>query len=300
VPALTDVLADLEDRLGAARGEPVALDGGLTNRNYRVRLGGGDYVVRLPGEDTAVLGIDRDVERAAAEAAAAAGIGPDVVAFARGCLVTRWVEARPLTGPEVARPELLAAVAGALRAIHAGPPMRSTFRGVHVGEAYRAATLERGGRVPAAYDEAHALIARIDAALAGPDHEPVPCHNDLLPANLLWDGRRLTVVDWDYAGMGDRTFDLGNLAVNCGFGAAEEEALVAAYFGAPDPRRLAAVRLQRLVSDFREAMWGVLQAAVSTLDVDYGAYAQQHFDRLAAAAKTSPVDAWLEEVARAA
>ena len=116
--------------------------------------------------------------------------------------------------------------------------------------------------------------ARVRAALTDPEHEPVPCHNDLLSANVLDDGQRVRILDWEYAGMGDRYFDLGNLAVNNGFTGADDEALLGAYW--PDgcmPRRLAALRLMRVMSDFREGMWGVVQAAVSELDFDFAGYA---------------------------
>ena len=136
---------------------------------------------------------------------------------------------------------------------------------------------------PDGYHEAAAAAARIAAALTGPDHEPVPCHNDLLPANFLYDGDRIRIVDWEYAGMGDRFFDLGNLAVNNAFGPDDEERLIAGYFGEPGQRRLAALRLMRVMSDFREAMWGAVQDVVSELDFDYAAYRDEHFERLLAA-----------------
>jgi thiamine kinase-like enzyme len=88
------------------------------------------------------------------------------------------------------------------------------------------------------------------------------------------------IVDWEYAGMGDPFFDLGNFSVNHGLSAAEDAALLAAYEGEARPERLARLRLMRVVSDFREAMWGVLQQAISTLDVDFVAYAAHHFGRL--------------------
>jgi thiamine kinase-like enzyme len=282
---LSDVLA----ALGGAESEPVALDGGLTNRNYRVRVAGEDVVVRLPGAQTDVLGIDRAAERAATEAAAAAGVGPEVVAFECGCLVTRFLPGKPLDAAGVRAH--LAQVAAALRLVHAGPTLPAAFNGFRIVEAYHDATLARGGTVPPDYDTAHALAVRIEAALPS---DLVPCHNDLLPANLLWDGVGVKIVDWEYAGMGDRFFDLGNLAVNNGL---DDAAVLEAYFGEVTPPRLAALHLMRLMSDFREAMWGVLQAAVSDLDEDFGAYAREHFDRLAAVAASSPIDRWLADAA---
>jgi thiamine kinase-like enzyme len=109
-----------------------------------------------------------------------------------------------------------------------------------------------------------------------------PCHNDLLNANFIDDGERIRIVDWEYAGMGDPFFDLGNFSVNHGLDADEDAILLAAYEGVARPARLARLRLMRVVSDFREAMWGVLQQALSTLDVDFAAYAELHFERLLA------------------
>jgi thiamine kinase-like enzyme len=150
-----------------------------------------------------------------------------------------------------------------------------------VVEAYRDAAGARGVDAGEDFQWAHELAGRIEQALQGPEHEPVPCHNDLLAGNLLHDGTGVRIVDWEYAGMGDRYFDLGNLSVNNGFSEEDDRAFLAAYWEEPcPPRRLAAVRLQRLMSDFREAMWGVLQSAVSTLDFDFAAYAGEHFSRL--------------------
>ena len=111
----------------------------------------------------------------------------------------------------------------------------------------------------------------------------MPCHNDLLPANLLHDGEALRIVDWEYAGMGNRYFDLGNLSVNNGFNEAGDEWLLECYWGEPcTRRRLATLRLMRIMSDLREAMWGVVQQAISELDFDFADYAQEHFERVRA------------------
>jgi thiamine kinase-like enzyme len=103
-----------------------------------------------------------------------------------------------------------------------------------------------------------------------------PCHNDLLNANFIDDGGRLRIVDWEYAGMGDPFFDLGNFAVNHELDAEGERALLEVY-GSDDG---VALVLMRFMSDFREAMWGLVQQAISELAFDFGAYAQDHFERL--------------------
>ena len=131
--------------------------------------------------------------------------------------------------------------------------------------------------MPAAFAPSLALAEGIREA-RGP--QPlVPCHNDLLNANFLDDGE-IRIVDWEYAGMGDRFFDLGNLSVNHDFGVVEDGLLLAGYFGEARPADLAALRLMRFMSDFREAMWGVVQTGISELDFDFPGYAAEHFERL--------------------
>jgi thiamine kinase-like enzyme len=124
----------------------------------------------------------------------------------------------------------------------------------------------------------------------------VPAHNDLLPANFLRDGDRMQLIDWEYAGMGDRWFDLGNFAVNNELDDDQEVQLLEAYFGEPtDDKRRATLKLFRFMSDFREAMWGVVQAGVSELDFDFREYAQKHFDRLKQARSDPRFAGWIEE-----
>jgi thiamine kinase-like enzyme len=282
-----DLLPRLEALLGPREGDPRPLSGGITNRNYVVRFGGTDHVVRVAGRDTALLGIDRAVERDATQAASQHGIAPEVTAFLEdvGCLVTRFVPGAPATADQVREPAVLARIAAALRIIHAGDALASRFDAFEIVETYRATTLQRGGSIPDAYDDAAAIAVEIRSLLTGPDHDPVPCHDDLLPANLLLDGDHVRIVDWEYAGTGDRFFDLANLAVNNGFDAGDERRLLELYFAeTATPRRCAHLALMRIMSDFREAMWGVVQATVSDLDVDFGAYADEHFERLLAAA----------------
>jgi thiamine kinase-like enzyme len=295
---LAAALAALEPVIGRAEGAPEPLDGGITNRNFRLRVGGDDVVVRLPGKDTELLGIDREAERAATAAAAGAGVGPEVVAYLTepACLVTRFIHGRPLTAEELRAPELLGQAAAALRAFHAGPPLPTTFDAFAIVDGYYATARARGARVPAAYPELRAGAAAIRATLRGPEHAPVPCHNDLLTANFLHDGERVRIVDWEYAGVGDRYFDLGNLSVNNGLSEDDDRRLVEAYWSEPcTPRRLAAVRLMRIMSDFREGMWGVVQTAISTLDFDFAAYGEEHLERVAAGLSDPRFATWLED-----
>jgi thiamine kinase-like enzyme len=261
-----------------ARFEP--LGGGITNHNVKVELDGEIYVLRVAGKDTNLLGIDRSVELEATRAAAALGIGPEVVDFVEpeGWLVTRFIDGAIPPLEQMREPRTLERVARALRAFHDGPPIPGSFDAFRVVETYRDTALARGGEIPAAYDWAHEVAGRIEAKRAGA--APVPCHNDLLNANFLDDGVGIRIVDWEYAGMGDRFFDLANFSINHELAEAGRDTLLRSYAGDLRDEDVAALELMRFMSDFREAMWGVVQRAVSTLDFDFDAYAREHFERL--------------------
>ena len=246
------------------------LGGGITNRNFKVGAGGQEFVLRIGGTDTELLGIDRAAEHAASRIAAELGLGPEVVAFIEpeGYLVTRFVDG------EVGKVDV-ERVGAALRLLHGGPALPGRFDSFRVVETYRITAREHGVAVPSAYDAAKELADRIERRRSGAPLRP--CHNDLLSANFIGDGTRFWLVDWEYAGMGDPFFDLGNFAVNHELAEEGENALLAAY-GSDEGDALV---LMRFMSDFREAMWGIVQLAISELDFDFAAYAEEHFERLA-------------------
>jgi len=269
---MEEILRKLAAELGPVESEPQALEDGITNRNFRVRFGGTDHVVRVCGKETELLGIDREAEREAAEIAHRAGLGPAVSSFLvdDNCLVTAFVDGRNLEPADVR--EDIDRIAGALHDIHhAHAYVHHTFSPFRVGEHYRTLTLERGGGLPDGCDEASAAARRIEGAL--PPFKPALCHNDLLPANLLDDGERLWFIDWEYAGMGDAFFDLGNLSAMNGFDVSDDTHLLEGYLGHCDEPDLARLRLHRAAAQYREGMWGVVQQVLSDLDHDFAAYA---------------------------
>jgi thiamine kinase-like enzyme len=278
-----------------------ALSGGITNRNYLITASGTSerYVIRLAGNDTHLLGISREVEHAATVAAAGVGIGPEVTAFIRpeGYLVTRFIVGEPVSLEQVHRPETLRRVADSIRRVHGGPAIPGLFVPLRIVEAYLALATSRGVPRPLAWDEAHAVGRRIERALLDAPIAMRPCHNDLLNANFIDDKERIRIVDWEYAGMGDPFFDLGNFSVNHDLGPDEDRILLGAYEGEVRSPRLARLTLMRIVSDFREAMWGVLQQGISSLDVDFVAYADEHFDRLLSNASGPAFEEQLGEAA---
>jgi thiamine kinase-like enzyme len=293
------IIDRLSGRLGTVGGEPVPLDGGITNRNFRLSFGGRECVLRLPGRDTELLGIDRAAERIASQRAAELGIAPPLIAADEDCLVTEFLPGAPIDGDRLRQDPSTAAQA--LRAFHdSGLQLPVRFWVPDLLVDYAEIVAQRGGTLPAGYRPAQELVARIAGVL--PLSDPVPCHNDLLPGNILTTDADLApvppdavLVDWEYAGMGHRLFDLGNLAVNNEFETDSQSRLLQAYFGEPpsDGRR-AALRLMMLVSDAREAAWGAVQGCISELDFDFLGYAEEHFTRMMRGAEDPRLKEWLD------
>ena len=265
------------------------LGGGITNHNVKIELDDGTAcVLRVAGQDTGLLGIDRRAEREATRAAAALGVGPEVLGFLEpeGWLVTRFIGGAVPPVDSLRSAEGLEAVARLLRVVHSGPPVPASFDSFRVVEAYRDTAAAHGSTRSPGPEAVWATARRIESVL--PPVEPKPCHNDLLQSNFIEDGSMLRLVDWEYAGMGDVFFDLANFAVNQELDEERRRALLEAYFGDVPEGAHEHLELMRFMSDFREAMWGVLQAAISRLEFDYDAYAAEHFERLERIAAEPP------------
>lgn len=262
------------------------LGGGLTNRNYRVDAGNQSYVVRVFGKDTALLGIDRDCEVACSRAAAESGVGPEVIAYLRehDAMIRRFVPGRVLVPEDIRQPAILCRAAELLRRYHERGSGTGRFSPFATVRNYHALALARGVVFPETLSDALQRLAGIEEELPSTD-PPCPCHNDLLAGNFIDDGVSLRIIDWEYGGMGDRFFDLGNLAANSEFNSDHELGLLEAYSGEVTPDHLRRLRLMRLASDMREAMWGFVQTAVSALDIDYPAYGRKHLERFLARAR---------------
>jgi len=259
--------------------EPQPLAGGITNLNFVVEDGGRKLLVRIGG-DIPEHNILRSAELAASRAAHAAGLAPAVRHAEPGALVLDFVEARPLTAEDVRDPANLDRLVALVRRCHReipkhfrGPaPMFWVFQALRdYGHRLREGKSPHRGDLPLLL----ASAARLEAAV-GPV-QIVFGHNDLLPANILDDGARLWLVDWEYAGFNGPTFDLGGLASNAGMDASQREALLAAYFDrVPDAglrRRFAAMTAASLL---RETMWSMVSELHSTIEFDYAAYTAEN------------------------
>jgi thiamine kinase-like enzyme len=152
-----------------------------------------------------------------------------------------------------AGPGTPARIAEALRRLHAGPRFRDDFDMVRLSAYYLRVVNERSIRIPDGYREHTASIPRIEAALAAHPTATVPCHNDLLAENYLDDGKRLWIVDYEYSGNNDPTFEIGNTAQELEFDEGRLAELVAAYFGEGTPSLMA--RAQAMIEGPEFEAW---------------------------------------------
>jgi thiamine kinase-like enzyme len=276
--------------------EPIA--GGLTNANYVVRVDGTAHFVRIPGADTDLLAVDRENELANNRAAAVTGIGPRVVHHVPelGALVLEFIPGRTMSNETLTAPGMPARVAASLRRLHAGPRFRRDFDMFRLTERYLRLCDERGFAVPDGYREGIAAVPRIEAAFAVHPLSTVPCHNDLLAENYVDDGTTLRIVDYEYSGNNDPTFELGNTCQELGWDEPRIRELCAAYFGQPTPALLARMKLNMIMSDVGWTLWAAIQARISTIDFGFWDWAEERWGRASAKLADPAFEEWLAEV----
>jgi len=257
------------------------LSGGITNRNFRVDTGGESFVLRIAGADTNLLGINREYEYAANLAAGELGIAPEVIYVIQpeGYLVTRFIPARPYPQEEITQPENIRRVVEIVRRIHAMPEIPGTFSVFRTIEDYAETAKRYSVKFPKNYDWMIERMKEAESALMT-DPKPLrPCHNDLLNANFLIDDQ-IYVLDWEYAGMGDVYFDLANFSDHHELSDKQDLWLLECYFGEVTDKKIAHLKIMKVMSDFREALWALVQIGISELDFDYPGYANRFFARV--------------------
>jgi len=250
--------------------EPI--EGGLTNTNYRLTVSGdARYCVRIPGADSSLLAIDREVEWRNTVAAAASGAGAGV-AYVVGdipVMVLEWIEGRPQTGEMLRNDDAVPLMAAACRRLHDGPAFVNEFDMFRIQEGYLRLIRERGFRIPATYEEHLPTVERIKAAMAVRAAPRVPCNNDLLAANYIDVGGAFRIIDYEYSGMNDPCFELGNTWAESELSDDQLALLCERYFGEHLANRVARARLWSIMSNYGWTLWAAIQQAVSDIDFDF-------------------------------
>ena len=275
------------------------LSGGLTNENYLVEVDGARYVMRLPGQSTELLSIDRENEVHNTKAAAETGIGPRVLEHVPGLdvMVLEFIPGPTMSAETLHSVHMARRMASSFRTLHSAPRFLHDFNMFRLIEYYLRIVDEHGVTIPRGYREKLPVVAEIERAVGVHALPAVSCHNDLLCENFIDDGESLRVVDYELSGNNDPCFDLGNTAQEALFDDDLREVLCEAYFGRPDPRQLARMNLFAVMSDVGWTLWGAIQAKISTIDYDFAGYYAGRWARAVAVMDTDRFQIWLREAA---
>lgn len=274
------------------------LSGGLTNRNLKVTTPDGTYVARSNRSHTELLGIDREAESVNTRAAEQAGIGAPFVEFRPdlGLLVIGFIEGRTFTDADLREPGQLGRLAEACRQLHDGPRFANDFDMFTRQAFYVRTCRERGFPIPEDYEAYDADFQRIRAALAVKPVATVPCNNDLLAGNIVDDGQKLWLIDYEYSGNNDPFFELGNSWTECRLDEDHLAELVTAYVGHESPALLARARLRAVTSRYGWSLWGFIQSAALADDLgfDFYAWGMERFDKAVGDFRSPEFATWLD------
>jgi thiamine kinase-like enzyme len=286
-------------RVSLWKGEKVdvsPLSGGLTNENYLVEAGGARYVIRIPGQSTELLAIDRANEVHNTVAAATTGIGPRVLEFIRegNLMVLEFIDGPTMSARTLQSIEMAGRMAASFRRLHAAPRFLRDFNMFRLIEHYLDIVDAHNVTIPADYRDRLPLVAEIERAVGAAALPSVPCHNDLLCENFIDDGSALRIVDYELSGNNDPCFDLGNTAQEAQFDDELRAALCEEYFGRLDERQLARMNLFAVMSDVGWTLWGAIQARISAIDYDFKAYYTARWERAVAVIESARLNELLE------
>jgi len=276
------------------------LSGGLTNTNYRVEVNGTPYVIRIPGPSTELLAIDRANEFHNTEAADDAGVGPHIAYYLaeERVMVLNFIHGETMSIAKLNEPGMPTRIARSLKKLHAGPRFLHDFNMFRLTEFYLTVVDKHSITIPDRFRDYLPQVARIETALARNPLPGVPCHNDLLAENYIDDGQQLWLVDYEYSGNNDPTFELGNTCQEQQYDEAQIVEMCAAYFGEtyPDTLGVARMKLNMIMSDVGWTLWAAIQAKISTIEFDFWGWAVERWGRATAKMDSPEFEVWLRTV----
>jgi thiamine kinase-like enzyme len=275
------------------------LSGGLTNTNYQVEVEGTRYFVRLPGESTELLAVNRENEYYNTKAAAETGVGPKVLYHIPkyDIMVLEFIDGETMSNEKLQEPGMPVRIAESLKKLHAGPRFLTDFNMFRLTEYYLDICDQQEVKIPDGYQERMPTVKRIEKAMEVHPIESAPCNNDLLAENYIDDGEMLRLIDYEYSGNNDPTFELGNTCQELGYSEDQIQQLCEAYFGQISNAMLARMKLNMIMSDVGWGLWAAIQEKISSIDYDFWGWALERWGRAVEKMDSDDFGPWLEAVA---
>jgi len=272
-----------------------ALSGGLTNSNFKVEVDGTSYFVRVPGASTELLAVNRDHN---SKAAFEAGVGPKVLYHLPeySVMVLEFINGKTMSKDLLNESGMPTRMARAIKKLNAGPRFLMDFNMFRLMEYYLSSCKEHEIKIPDGYHDRMPTVAQIEKAMSVRPLPTVPCNNDLLAENYIDDGRQLWLIDYEYSGNNDPTFELGNTCQEMQFNDDQIKEVCAAYFGKATAGRIARMKLNMIMSDVGWGLWAAIQARISTIDFDFWGWAIERWGRAVEKMDSKEFDFWLKDV----
>jgi len=276
------------------------LSGGLTNSNFRVDVEAIPYFVRVPGASTELLAVDRNNEVHNSKAAFVAGVGPKVIHHLPeyNVMVLEFLNGRTMSKDSLNEPGMPTRMAEAIKKLNDGPRFLLDFNMFRLTEYYLNLCKERDIKIPDGYLDRVPVVERIEKAMNVNPLDPVPCNNDLLAENYIDDGRRLWLIDYEYSGNNDPTFELGNTCQEMQFTDKQISEVCAGYFGEATPNMIARMKLNMIMSDVGWGLWAAIQARISTIEFDFWGWTIERWGRAVEKMDSSEFEGWMEAVSK--
>jgi thiamine kinase-like enzyme len=275
-----------------------SLSGGLTNSNFKVKVDDKPYFVRVPGASTDLLAINRDNEVHNSKAAFVAGVGPKVLYHLPeyNVMVLEFVNGKTMSKESLNEPGQPTRMAEAIKKLNNGPSFLQDFNMFRLTEYYLSLCKERDIKIPDGYLDRLETIARIESAMEVDPLPDLPCNNDLLAENYIDDGEQLWLIDYEYSGNNDPTFELGNTCQEMQFNDEQLAEVCAAYFGEVKQNMIARMKLNMIMSDVGWGLWAAIQANISTIDFDFWGWAIERWGRAVEKMDSAEFEGWLRDV----
>lgn len=266
--------------------------------NYKVLVEGRPYFVRVPGESTELLAVDRRNEYFNTCAAAETGIGPQVDYYLTEyqVMVLEYIEGTTMSNVSLNADGMPSKIAHSIKRLHAGPRFLTDFNMFRLTEYYLDICRQREIRIPEGYMERLPTVKLIEQALVVHPLPTVPCNNDLLAENYIYDGSSIRIIDYEYSGNNDPCFELGNTCQELQYDERRITEVSEAYFGSPSADKISRMKLNMVMSDVGWALWAAIQAKISKIDYNFWGWAIERWGRAVEKMDAQEFPVWLENV----
>ena len=274
------------------------LSGGLTNSNFKVEVEATPYFVRVPGASTELLAVNRENEYHNSKAAYEAGVGPKVLHHLPeySVMVLEFLNGKTMSRDMLNEAGMPTRMAQAIKKLNAGPRFLLDFNMFRLTEYYLQICKEHEIKTPDGYLERMPIVEQIEKAMSVNPIPTVPCNNDLLAENYIDDGKQLWLIDYEYSGNNDPTFELGNTCQEMQFNDEQINEICVAYFGDAAADKIARMKLNMIMSDVGWGLWAAIQAKISTIDFDFWGWAIERWSRAVEKMDSGEFGEWLRDV----